>query len=355
MGGSRNIMSVPVKFAILGFAHFHANFWADAMNQHADVELVGVWDHDTDRGQEGADKYDTRFVADLDALLAACDAVGITSETSKHADLVEAAASAGKHILLEKPMATTVADCNRIRAAVEKSDGIFMQNFPKRFDPINHELVERVQRGDFGKISMVRVRHGNYHLLELGEAVHSNWFGDPALSGGGAWIDEGIHAVDFLLWLLGEPQQVYTTISKSTLGLPLEDTALALLTYASGTVAAIATSNTLIAAEESVEIYGTKGSAIISGIDLASRDFAGSPYLKFHIHGEERGVWDGSPTEPYFRQGHFHQQGPLHFIDCILNGKDPIINVEEGRKSMVIVEAGYRAAQTGQAQQLDFA
>ena len=347
-------MSDPIRFAILSFAHYHANFWADAINQREDAELVGIWDDVPERGEASASQYNTRFEPNLDTLLANCDAVGITSETAKHADLVEVAAQANQHILLEKPMATTVADCNRIRSAVHESDGLFMQNFPKRYDPINHELVKRVHAGELGTISMVRVRHGNYHLLELGEDVHSGWYGDPALSGGGAWIDEGIHAVDFLLWLLGDPQQVYTSISKRTLGLPLEDTALSILKYESGTIAEIATSNTLIAAEESIEIYGTKGSAILSGVDLASRDFARTPYLKLYFDGKERGTWDGSPTEPYFRQGNFHQQGPYHFLDCIHNGKQPIVSLDEGRKSMMIIEAGYTSARTGQAQTLDF-
>ena len=347
-------MSSPTKFAILGFAHYHANFWSQAIQDHPEAELVGIWDHLSERGQEAASQYNTVFEPNMNTLLANCDAVGITSETSRHAELVEAAAAAGKDILLEKPMATSVAECNRIRAAVSQAGVLFMQNFPKRFDPINHELVELVHSGALGNIAMVRVRHGNYHLLELGADANSAWFVNPELSGGGAWIDEGIHAVDFLLWLLGEPQQVSTTISHTALNLPIEDTALAWLRYASGTIAEIATSNTLVSAEESIEIYGTKGSAILSGVDLASREFSRPPFLKVYLKGNERGIWRGSNKEPYFRQGNFHQQGPLHFIDCIRKGKEPVITLDEGRKSLVIVEAGYRSFQTGQAQDLDF-
>jgi len=345
---------MTIRFAILSFAHYHANFWAQAINASEDAALAGIWDDDAARGQQAADEYNTTFYADLDALLARCDAVGITSETVKHADLVERAAAAGKHILLEKPMATTVAEARRIQAAVEQSGVIFMQNFPKRYDPINHELVGKVCNGDLGTLSMVRIRHGNYHLLNLGDDVHNHWFGDPALSGGGALIDEGIHAIDFLLWLLGPPQTVYATISSATLGLPLEDTALMTLTYASGVVAQIATSNTLVAAEESVEIYGTGGSAILSGVDLASRDFSRAPFLKFHRHGDPRDHWHGSETVPYFRQGNFHQQGPLHFLRCIRESIAPVATLQEGVQSLMIVMAGYEAARTGTAQKLDF-
>ena len=346
---------MTIRFAILSFAHYHANFWAQAINASDDAVLVGIWDDVQARGLRAAEEYATAFYGDIDELLDECDAVGITSETVKHADLVERAAAAGKHILLEKPMATTVAEARRIQVAVERAGIIFMQNFPKRYDPINHEVVGKVRSGDLGKVSMVRVRHGNYHLLNLGEDVHKHWFGDPALSGGGALIDEGIHAVDFLLWLLGPPQTVYATISSATLGLPLEDTALMTLTYASGVVAEIATSNTLVAAEESIEIYGTGGSAILSGVDLASRDFSSAPFLKFHRHGDPREQWDGSETVPYFRQGNFHQQGPLYFLRCISEGIAPVATLQEGLQSLMIVEAGYEAARTGIAQRLDFA
>lgn len=345
---------MTTRFAILSFAHYHANFWAQAINTAPDAILTGIWDDQPARGEEAADKYDTTFFADLDELLSQVDAVGITSETVHHADLVERAAAAGKAILLEKPMATTVRDCYRIRDAVQAAGVLFMQNFPKRYDPINHELIELVQSGELGKLSMVRVRHGNYHLLELGEDVHEQWYGNPELSGGGALIDEGIHAVDFLLWLLGKPQSVYATISSATLGLPLEDTALATLTYENGVVAEVATSNTLIAAEESIEIYGTRGSAILSGVDLASRDFSSQPFLKIHRHGENR-HWTGSDTVPYFRQGNFHQQGPLHFLRCLHEGVEPVVSLEEGVQSMMIIEAAYEAARTGTAQKLDFA
>ena len=347
-------MSPKIRFAILSFAHFHATFWSEAINQSPDAELVGIWDDVAARGQDAARQYQTDYEPDLAAILSRCDAVGITSETAKHADLVEAAARAGKHILLEKPMATSVADCDRIQTAVQQSGVIFMQNFPKRYDPVNHELVRMVQVGELGAISMVRIRHGNYHLLELGEAVHDAWYADPALAGGGALIDEGIHAIDFLLWLLGKPQYVYGVTSNHTLGLELEDTAIVNLRYASGAVAEICTSNVLVAAEGSVEVFGSGGSAILSGIDLASRDFARSPFLKVYRQGETRGTWQGSPTVPYFQQGNFHQQGPLHFIACIKDGRQPVVSVEDGRKSLLIVDAAYRSARTGQAVTVDF-
>src|SRR5680860_887284 len=159
-------MSKPVRFGIVSFAHYHANFWAEAIVDSPDATLVGIWDDAGDRGRDAANRFDTRFNADLNAMLRECDAVGITSETVNHAPLVQAASAAGVHVLCEKPMATTRFDADRIARAVNESGVMFMQHFPKRFDPINQELVGLVRSGELGKIGLVRIRHGHHHGLE---------------------------------------------------------------------------------------------------------------------------------------------------------------------------------------------
>jgi myo-inositol 2-dehydrogenase / D-chiro-inositol 1-dehydrogenase len=347
-------MSSKIRIGILSFAHYHANFWAQALLESPKAALSGIWDDDPERGRQAAGQYGVPFYPELGQLLQECDGVGITSETSRHADLVEEAARAGVHILLEKPMAIDLEQCARIYQAVKRAGVIFMQNFPKRYDPVNHELVRMVRGGELGKLHLVRIRHGNYHLLELGEKASQMWYGKPELSGGGALIDEGVHAADLLVWLLGEPDRVFAMTSNQTLGLPLEDTALAVFSYPSGVLAEIATSNTLVAAEESVEVYGTGGSAIISGVDLASRDLSRAPFLKYYRRGGSRESWQASPVVPRFQQGEFHHQGPRHFVECLAGEAEPVVSLEDGWKSLAMVEAAYRAAQTGQVQQLDF-
>ncbi len=222
-------MSAPIRFGLLSFAHYHAGFWAEAVANHPEARLAGVWDDDRARGEAAAARHGTRYFAELGALLRECDAVGVTSETVRHADLVEEAARAGVHILCEKPMAATLADCDRIQRAVEASGVVFMQNFPKRFDPVNIELVARVQRGDLGQVVLVRIRHGHGggHQPEF----LRQWFVDPNLAGGGSLLDEGVHAADFLLWLLGPPERVTAVVSHRALRLQAEDTASAIYSF----------------------------------------------------------------------------------------------------------------------------
>lgn len=342
-------MSEVVRFGILSFAHDHAHAWAEAVNDTPEAALVSIWDDDVRRGRDAAARHGTRFQPDLSALLRGCDAVGITSETARHADLVEQAAAAGVHVLCEKPTATTIADCDRIARAIRAAGIVFMQNFPKRFDPVNRELVELVRREELGRIVLVRIRHGHAHGLD--PTFRSRWYADPALGGGGTLIDEGIHAADFLRWLLGEPADVRATVSRRALGLPVEDTATATFTFASGAVAEVATGWTLLAAEQSVEVYGTAGVALLSGVDLASRDFATAPYLKVFRRGGADAAWEASPTVPFFQTGSFHQQGPRRFIAGLRAGeREPTVGLEDGRRALAMILAAYRAAGSGQTQ-----
>jgi len=343
----------PIRFGQLSFAHYHAAFWAQAIVDHPDARLVGVWDDDPARGEEAAARHDTQYFGNLEALLRECDAVGITSETVRHADLVEQAARAGVHILCEKPMATTVQDCDRIQRAVDASGVVFMQNYPKRFDPINHELVGRVHRGDLGRVVLVRIRHG--HSQGRQPEFLRQWFVDPDQSGGGTLLDEGVHAADFLLWLLGPPEQVTAVVSNRALHLRTEDTAAAFFTYSSGALAEVVTSWNFVAAEHSVEIYGSEGTALLSGVDLASKDFSSVPHLKIFRLGGSRGVWESSPTATSFGSGTFHHGGPRHFIECLGTGRRPALGVEEGRRPVEMILAAYRAAASGRSQPVVFA
>ncbi len=342
-------MNKPIRFGILSFAHHHANHWASAIIKTEEAGLVGIWDDNIQRGKQAAKQYDTRFFDKIGELIKRCDAVGITAETAKHAELIEVAAAAGVHILCEKPIAATLEDCERIETSIKRAGITFMQNFPKRFDPINNELVQLVHRGHLGKISAVRVRHANYHFLN---ADSQEWFIDPYLCGGGVLLDEGIHAADFLFWLLGEPSSVTAFLSQGSLGLDVEDTAMAVYRYDNGLLAEIVTGGGFLAASESVEVYGTEGTALVYGIDVASMDFTSPPFLKVYRQSEKRGTWKKSDTTPSFLRGEFHQQGPLHFIDCLLNDKQPVTGLVEGRKSLEMILAAYKAARTGCTQKI---
>ena len=340
---------------MVSFAMYHANFWVQALTASDDALLVGVWDDDPARGQAAAEQYGTEFWPSLEKLLAACDAITITSETAHHATYVEAAAAHGCHVLCEKPIATTMADCDRIEAAVTRSGITYMQSYPKRFDPVNSELKRLVDDGSLGRITFMRVRHGHYYGLMSGDQ-HSGWPLDPVLSGGGALLDEGCHGADLIRWILGEPSAVTAVISSSALGHAVEDLGAALFSYDDGRIAELASSITFAAGENSVEVWGTNGAALISGVDLASRDLTKGGYLKVSLLTDEtredptKRKWTVSEVVPRFQTTpQFHQQNPLRFLEALTTGKPAPNTIEDGRRSLQMILSAYEAARTGRS------
>ena len=336
-------MSSPARVAVLSFAHYHANFWTEVFKASPLAVMTAVWDSDPARGQASAATHGIRFNGELDAVLADCDAVAICSETVRHADLIERAAHAGCAILCEKPLATTLAECDRIADAVSAAGGMFLQSFPKRFDPVNHELKRMLDARELGRIGLVRVRHGHYYGLDA--AFAKSWHADPAASGGGTLLDEGVHGADFLRWMFGEPVTVAATTSSAMLGLRVEDLAIATYCYADGLVAELTTSWCFVAADNSIEVYGDKGTAIIGGVDLASKDFCTEGWLRIHSGGERR--WRNSDIVPRFKSGGFHQQNALAFLDALARKVQPPVTLDDGRRALAMILSAYEAAASG--------
>ena len=342
----------PVRIGILGVQHYHANFWTSALLQSPDAEVVGFWEPDEELARAFAQKHSVKRFATRDDLVAHCDGVAICSATVDHLPLVAAAAKAGKAVLCEKPLASSLADCLRIKVIVARSGIPFMQSFPKRFDPVSREIIDIVRSGTLGRIVLCRVRHGHGHGLS--DEFHRAWFVDPVRSGGGTLLDEGIHAADFLRWTFGEPHSVSGFVSRSALNLPVEDTALAVFRYADGLIAEIATSWCFTAADVSIEIYGTGGSVLLAGVDLASRPTRDSEFLRIFRQGAESGAWTSSSTVPHFRTGVFHEHVAWVFADALRHGKPMPTGVEDGVRAFAMIEAAYRAAHSGCVEEIAY-
>ncbi|MBL8834452.1 MAG: Gfo/Idh/MocA family oxidoreductase [Rhodospirillales bacterium] len=333
-----------IRIAILSFAHYHANFWVEAFQSLPEIEVVAIWDDNVVRGREAAGRFKVRFAPDLDAAIDAADAVAICSETINHAPLIERALAAKRAVLCEKPLAANLAEAARIEKAVRAAGMPFMQSFPKRFDPVSHELKRLVDTGELGKIRLVRIRHGHFYGLD--PDFRERWYVDPALSGGGALLDEGVHAADLLCWLFGLPAGV-TANASSSLGLKVEDQAIAIFDYVGGMLAEVTSSFTFAAADASIEIYGSEGTAIVSGVDLASRDITPSGHLKiFHRTQSER-VWNISPIVPRFKLGQFHHQNAIAFADSLQRKVQPPVTLDDGLRSVKLIFRAYEAIRSG--------
>ncbi len=359
-------MSDQIRVGILGLEHPHADFWRHAFDKPGIAELVGVWAPTPGLAAQKAEKFGCPSWDDMEQLVDACDAVAICSITTRHAELIEFAARRGKKILCEKPLATTIEDCDRIETALRETGAYYMQGFPKRFDPVNHEVRRLVASGALGTISLIRIRHG-HPVAVTNPHFADTWFVRPDAGGGGALLDEGVHGADFIRWLFGEPQRVTCVMSDAAQNLGVEDVATAIFQFSNGMMAEITSAWHFLGAENSVEIFGTNGAIVLSGVDLGSRDLTESGFLKYLVlpdvvetGGDPLGPmdreWTISDIVPQFKRDTeiFHQNVADAFIDAISNGNEPPITVTDGRRAVEMILAAYKSAASGRTETITY-
>lgn len=303
----------PVRCALLSMAHVHASTYAEILHRPTAATLTMVWDDDAARRGEAA-RYGVPVTGDLDAALgrADVDAVIITAENVHHRALCEAACAAGKHVLCEKPLATTAEDAEAMIAAARRAGVILATAFPLRHNAPARRVKEQLRAGVIG--SPLAVRATNHGKLPPG------WFVQRALSGGGAVLDHTVHVVDLLRWYLeDEPVEVYAEISHGLYGLEVEDAAFMTIAFRSGVVATLDPSwahpaSYPIWSDVTMEIAGERGVLRLDAFaeTITKYPQAGAPaeWLPWGVDADEamlatfaRAVRDGGPAAADGRDG----------------------------------------------------
>lgn len=289
--------SDPQRLGVVSFAHAHVNAYLSTIAGFDDAVAVAAWDDDPERGMEGCERYGLAYEPDLGGLLARddIDAVFVTSQTNRHADHVVAAARAGKDVLLQKPMALTLDDCDRIITAVGEHGIRFSMCYQMRVDPVNREIRRLVHSGAVGKVAMVRRRHAIPLLLDPGFARPGNWHIDPAQNMG-MFMDDASHAADWFLWLLGPPVSVLAEIDNVVTDIAPDDNGVAVFRFSRKEIGVLLNSSTMLAAEATTEVYGDEGVIVHNYGDLPSSFLPRPP-------GAAGGVFTYDAALRLFRKG----------------------------------------------------
>ena len=234
-------LNLPVHWGIVGCGWVARDYVAPAMQSTPLACLVAVCDPDPGaRARLAPDEPALARHADLATFLATpgLEAVYVATPNHLHRPLVEAAARAGKHVLCEKPMATTLADAENMVAACQAAGVRYATAFDQRFQARHRRLRELVATGRLGEITAVRVHYacwtpGDWSPV-AGEA-HDNWRVDPARAGGGAFMDLAPHGLDLTQVLLGEPlAEVRSLFQRRVFSYPVDDGAALIGRFASG-------------------------------------------------------------------------------------------------------------------------
>ncbi len=343
-------MREKVGIGIISFAHGHSNVYCQVMKDFEDVTLVSAWDDQSDRGINAAKAYGLEYKADAEEVFSdpRVDAVIITTETNRHVEFIERAAAAGKHILCQKPLATTLEDCDRIIRAVEQAGVKFSMAHQMRHDPVNQKIKELLEAKAIGKVAMVRRRHSIGVLLDPGFVNGaSRWHMDP-VANVGMFFDDASHATDWFYWMLGMPRSVIAEIDNVVTSVAPDDNGIATFRFQNGEIGILENSSTTLAAVNTTEIYGTEGTIIQDHGDLPSTNSprpANAVALRMFRKGDSQWtVFDFSIPPSHVER---LKAVPRPFIDYVKGLTDQTIRAEEGRVSVEMLLAAYRSASEG--------
>ena len=251
--------------AMLRKWHVHADGYAKMIRNSGKAQITAVWDDDPERGAKWAESLGCDFVADLDALLARpdVDAVVCDAPTTAHEEILTKAARAGKHIFTEKALAPTMEECIRLKNEIDKAGVTFVISFPQRGRPSVQFAKKMIAEGQFGKITLVRVRDA--HSGVSGNWLPDYWF-DKDDAAGGAMMDLGCHPMYLLAYFCGAPLRV-SAMFTAPYGKPVDENAAAIAEFPGGTLGIAETSFDSFTSPQTIEIYGTDATLIAHGDD----------------------------------------------------------------------------------------
>lgn len=345
-----------VNVGILGFAHGHVDrycmLWRE--NPEMGVNVVAGWDHDTARLAAAAGRYGFAPDVSLDALLVRSDvqAVIVAAETSLHADLAEKAAAAGKAIVLQKPMALTMSQADRIVAAVNKYHVPFSMAWQMRVDPQNTEMMRLIKSERLGRVLNVRRRHAlSTHTWK---GFEDTWHNSPVYNRD-IWADDSAHPIDWINALFGAPESVTAEIVSLVNPKVPNDNGIAIFRYPNGPLVEVNCSFTCTAAVGTTEIICERGTIIQNYGDApgAATPRPESDRLGLKWFDNDTRTWTvfdvPSPADQGVRISGLAQ--PI--ADFLNNHRGPIASAEEARTSLRMVLATYVSTIEGRRVSLD--
>ena len=254
----------------------------------------------------------------------------IGSPSGCHADQAGTAALAGCHVLIEKPLDISTGRIDQLLHKVERTGVTLGVIFQDRLKPDVVEMKRRIDAGEIGVPLLATAEVKWWRPPEY--YASSRWRGTWALDGGGALINQGIHTVDLLLYLLGRVTRVSGITARRFHAIEAEDTATATFEFASGAVATIdATTAAYPGRPRRLLIAGTKGSLLLEGDRLAD-------------HAVPRNAVPENAMSPVVSDVSAHQRIIEDFVDAIRNRRPPVCDGRDGRRSVEVVEAVYRSA-----------
>ena len=334
-----------IKFALLGCGRIskrHASLLAE--NQIKGAKLVAVCDVDKKKAENLGVKYNIPFYTDMHEMmkLEDIDAVSVLTESGNHAKNTIDLAKYKVDILVEKPMALKLEDADAmIKKCHENGSRLFVikQN---RFNVPVVQMRSALEKGRFGKLILGTVRVRWCRTQEYYD--QDNWRGTWAFDGG-VLTNQASHHIDLLEWMLGDVISVFAKSKTALVDIEAEDTAVVILKFANGALGIIEATTAIRPKdlEGSLSVLGETGSVEIAGFavnEMKTWNF--SEFVEGDLEVKEK--YSVNPPNVY---GFGHQAYYDHVVECIDKNIPTLVDGEEGRKSLELINAIYESIETG--------
>lgn len=341
-----------IKFALVGcgrIAKRHSELLGN--QQIANAGLAAVCDVVETKARAIGEQFGVPWFTDMHEMAREVDidAFVVLTESGNHARNVIDLAPYGRHIVVEKPMALSLADADRMIAACDEAGVKLFVVKQNRFNVPVVKLREALEAGRFGKLVMgtVRVRW----CRPQSYYDQDPWRGTWALDGG-VLTNQASHHVDLLEWMMGDVESVYAKTTTALADIEAEDTAVVILKFASGALGVIEATTAVRPRdlEGSISVLGEKGSVEIGG--FAVNQMKVWNFIE-PVEDDENvmGKYSVNPPNVY---GFGHQAYYEHVVGCILHGREHLVDGLVGRRSLELINAIYESVERGSEVQLRF-
>lgn len=335
-------MTDTLRFGLIGCGRV-APRHAESVTQLADAALVAVADVRASRAERFAKEYRAVPYTDYRRLLerADVDVVSICTPSGLHAGMAIAAMQAGKHVVVEKPMALSLADADAMLRAADETGRKLCVVLQNRYNPPMQDLRRVVDSGRLGRLLLGSATVRWYRPQEYYE---DEWHGTWAMDGG-ALMNQSIHHIDALQWLMGAPASVFAYTATLAHRMEAEDAGVAVIRFRNGALGTVEGSTITYPEnlEGSVAIFGERGSLKVGGTALNRKTI-------WKIEGElehEKELLTRDQLDPASVYGTSHSAVIADMIAAVREDRPPKTNGLEARRSVALVLAIYESARTG--------
>ena len=344
------------NIAILGcgkVAHLHAK----AVQNLPNAKLAGVWSRSENSAKTFAAQYNVPIYTDVETLIQneKIDLAIVCTPHPFHLGPAEKAAAAGAHVLVEKPLASTLEDADKIISACKKAGaklGVISQR--RWYEPVKRvkEAIEagKIGKPVFGTINMLGWRDKNYYDAD-------EWRGTWKMEGGGVLVNQAPHQLDILLWFMGEIDEVYGLWRNLNHPyIEVEDTAVAIVKFKNGGIGNVIVSNSeKPGIYGKVHVHGENGASVGVQTDGGAMFIAGMSGI---LEPPVNDIWSVPGEENLLEKwkaedsAHFSSIDPMvyymerqieDFLDAIANNHEPLVTGEDGRRTVELFTAIYRS------------